>query len=254
LRVGASGGLMALECRDASRLQVSFGVIEADTGQVLVPRLQAEESWWVGLEAVHDHVLLLHGYADRQTGQHRGLQAFDARNGSLLWEKEQVSFFGVGCGCLIAREIHNLKEPRFLALDYAQGQVLHPNLSAGEAQSEVAAAARELAEQYEVPVRHQPGTAYFNQLQDFISARRGRVPVKDIDYLETEKYILVGYYAVLTSGKMINFLALFSLDGTFLQEERLSGEVDGPGAEAFFIFRKKLFFIQDGKSLFSFVI
>lgn len=243
-----------METRDAGKLQASFSVIEADTGRILAQGLQATENWWVGLEAVYRQVLLLHGYADRQTGQHMGLQAFDAQSGRLRWKEERLSFYGLGREFVVGQVASGEKGPRFVALDYEQGLVLNPQLTLSEAQEEVTAISQELTEQFEVPVRYQPGTDYFNLLQDFVSARRGVMPVKAIDYLETKKYILVGYYTLLSSGNMATFLAIFNLEGDLLREERLMGEVAEAGAEAFFIFRKKIFVIQDGKSLLSLVI
>jgi hypothetical protein len=253
LRVDTVAGLVAVENRDAGLLQASFSVVQAETGALAVTNLHAPENWWVGLEAVHHRMLFLHGYADRQTGQHQGIWGYDGATGKLRWALEQLRYYGLGEQYLIAEKPTGGDQPHFLSVDFRKGTILNPELGTEETHEALAKANRRLAGQFEVPTQYASGADYFNLLQDFVAERREVLPVKVIDYLETEKFIFIGYYCVSSSGKMANKLAIFTLEGDFVREECLAAEVEGTGAETFFFFRGKIFFVQNGKSLLSLV-
>lgn len=254
IRADGAAGLVAVECRDADRLQASYFVLEVDTGRLLVHGLQAEENWWTGLCAIHNKVLYLHSFADRQTGQPQGIQAFDAVSGELLWQNKSLRYLGLGNDVLVALPGTGPEPPKLVALDPLNGKILNASLDRQEAYEAMEVQGSLLAEQFEVPVQYREGDEYFNLLKDFIGQRLSATPVEAIDYLETADRIIVGYYFVITEGKMANHLAVFSRSGEFLAGEPLSKEMDEIGSEAFFRFRSKLFFIQDKYSLQSFVI
>jgi hypothetical protein len=245
---------MAVELRDSEMLQVSFSVLESDKGTFVLRQLSGPENWWVGLEAVHQDVLLLHGYGNRQTGEKQGIWAYDAKKGDLLWYQENWRFQGEGEEFLVAKDPDHSSWPGLIGVCYRTGTLLHAQLEEQEARTAVEAASQRLANYYQTPVQYLPETPSFELLRDFLSRTDLEEPVRAIDYLEAGNMIFVGYYHLAPSGKMAQKLAIFNLQGTLLRQESLAEEVAGIGAEPFFVFRKKLFFLQYGKSLLSFVI
>lgn len=92
---GDAGTLIG-EARDLQRKEATFFCLDRSTG---VPRwegLSCDGGWWVGIEAVHRGVLLVHGYASPDLPGHRGLTAVDVLTGALLWKSDDIEFVRVG--------------------------------------------------------------------------------------------------------------------------------------------------------------
>jgi hypothetical protein len=89
----ADSGFIIGECRDPQARLASFFSVETETGAVLWKDLHLDEQWWVGLEAVHNDVVLFHGFASPDMPEHRGIQAFEMRTGRRLWSNRDVSFW-----------------------------------------------------------------------------------------------------------------------------------------------------------------
>jgi hypothetical protein len=89
----ADPGFLIGECRDPQARLASFFAVETESGNVLWKDLRLVEQWWVGLEAVHNNVILFHGFASPDMPEHRGIQAFDMRTGRELWSNHDFSFW-----------------------------------------------------------------------------------------------------------------------------------------------------------------
>lgn len=84
--------VITAEIRDQSNKRAYFSAISLVNGEVYFDDLQTEERWLTGMEAAYNGVLLVHNYQSEAGPAHKGLIAFDERNGQLLWSNFNFAF------------------------------------------------------------------------------------------------------------------------------------------------------------------
>lgn len=246
VRCDATRSLIALETRQKEQLQTSFQVINASSGEVLLRNFKTEECWWVGMEEFCNGILLLHGYGKKQeNGEHLGLQAIEAGTGKTLWQNPELTYLGL------------LSETELLALN-ATGTVQKVAFTTGQSQAfsgsfpEAQKATQEFATQrssaIQLPIPYLPTDPHYKLLQDFIFQKTDKAAEKTIEYLETEKAIVLSFYSGQDSV-LANFLVVCSEAGEVQAEICLQEKSAGIGMDTFFIFADKLFFIQEKSAL-----
>jgi len=87
--------LLVGEERDIEQRRVSFFCLDQARGRPLWQKMTFGDQWWVGIEAVHDGVLLLHGFASPDLPEHRGIIAVDLKRGQTLWSAQDLAFFAL---------------------------------------------------------------------------------------------------------------------------------------------------------------
>ena len=115
----ASGKLIG-EARDVQKKSASFFCVNVRTGEVLWEGARFGEPWWLGIEAVHNDILLLHKFATPDLPEHRAVIAVDVLTGKELWRNEEVTFERLG-----STSLHVVRAQAFSAqhvrLDYRTG-------------------------------------------------------------------------------------------------------------------------------------
>ncbi len=246
LRLDAGAGRMALETRDADLLLAEFYTL--DLSQHLLSKLPfpAAKNWWLGLEDAHNGLLLLHGYGNRQIGEHKGIMAYTSETGELQWEQPELAFYGVSEEGVLAfdTELQNLA-----LLNANTGTILTKNVSVGNGAQQVAAYNAIRSQDCIYPMLYLQGEAYFTEVSNFVQYSLQVSPVKGIEYAETDKYVIVSYYAENKEEKLDNWLAVFDLDGKLIMNEQIAHTLSGIGSDTFIIFKQKLYFIRQRNSL-----
>jgi hypothetical protein len=246
IRYDASRSLIALETRQKEQLQASFQVINAISGDVLLRDLKTEERWWVGLEECCNGILLLHGYGKKQeNGEHLGLQAIEVISGKTIWQNPELTFIGL------------LSETELLSLN-ASGAVQKVVLATGkspalsesfpEAQKAIQDFTARRSNAVQLPVPYLPTDPHYKLLQDFIFQKTSKAAENTIEYLETERSIVLSFYSEKDSV-LANFLVVCSAAGEVQAEVCLQEKSAGIGMDTFFIFADELFFIQEKSAL-----
>jgi hypothetical protein len=81
------------ECRNHELKRASFFCLEEHSGSVLWQEVQLAEPWWVGIEAVHRDVIVLHQFANPGLPEHKGMIVLDLGVGNELWRNEQLTYW-----------------------------------------------------------------------------------------------------------------------------------------------------------------
>lgn len=244
LRLDTLGGWLALELRDADLLQAQFYTLRLPAGLPAPLHIPDQSTWWLGLEEAHAGQLYLHGYGERKLGQHLGVRAFSAETGDLIWQQPVLALYGIAATGLLAYDPIQLSG-ELLLLDSSTGETLQSGIPQHQASGWVKGylAARQQGVQY--PQLYLAGEDYFEQVQNFLSQALGCEAVSAIEYAETETCFVMSYYIRKDADKLDNFLAVFDLNGFLHLNQLLVGAIDGVGSDTFFIFMRKLYFVQN---------
>ncbi|WP_202923745.1 DUF4905 domain-containing protein [Pontibacter fetidus] len=241
MRLDAATGLMALEVRDADLLLADFYSLETGPFTLSKLPLPAAKNWWLGLEDVHQGLLLLHGYGDRQTGQHKGIMAYSSQNGNLQWQQPELAFYGVTADGILALD---LQDQKLTLLHPQTGTILPENMSLEGGANAVAAYNLTRSQACTYPMLYLAGELYFTQVQDFLRDKLSAAAVAGIEYAETEQHIVVSFYTETAAGKLDNMLCVFDLHGELQLQQRIAHGLSGIGSDTFIIFNHNLYFIQ----------
>lgn len=242
----AAGGFVALEVRDADLLLARFYSLDTENFGLLELPLPAAKNWWLGLEDVHAGLLLLHGYGDRKLGQHKGVFAYSAGNGTLQWQHPEPAFYGIGNAGIVALD---LQTQEVHLLQTVSGEKVITDLALEKAGEAIAAYSLERQRYRFVPMLYLEGEDYFGQVQQFLWQQLQVTAARGIEYAETGNSIVVSYYTEPEPGNLANYLAVFNLDGEMLLHELLASGLSGIGSDSFIIFMQKLYFIRQRQSL-----
>jgi hypothetical protein len=248
IRIDTAQARLALEVRDADVLLAYFYTFDVRAYKLEQLELPQALTWWQGLEEAHNGRVYIHGYADRQLGQHKGILALGAATGKVQWEDTLLAFYGLAPEGILA---YTAAAPGtdFLLLQEANGQQTGISISQERAAEMVTNYSGQRYRGCTYPMLYLEGEPYYEQVQDFLASQLGAIAVKAIEYAETEAYMVVSYYTPAENAALDNFLAVFDLNGVLQLHQSLGQGLSGIGSDTFFIFEHDLYFLQNKQVL-----
>ena len=251
LRPDEKTNWLAIEVRDADSLMNGFQVIHSQTGQAVLTDYQAPEGWWSGLDELYDGLLYLHGKGNQRYGRHQGITALAPATGHICWQQPALSFYGLTEEVLVARQAGE-ESLDFVALDRRTGHLLSalPDMAAVKSMLSQFGLRRQQARL--VPGFYPQDQPYFKDLAAFIQWKLGVEAVLGIDFLETGRYFVVGFYVPGAGAKMHYRVAAFSLAGDLRLQQELAADCEGIGSDYFFILQDTLILIKNRRTLSGF--
>ncbi|NEM98386.1 DUF4905 domain-containing protein [Pontibacter burrus] len=242
LRPDTTADRLGVEVRDADLLLTDFYTLCAEQHVLHKLPLSATKNWWLGLEDAHDGLLFLHGYGDRQIGEHKGIFAYDAAGGKLVWEQPELAYYGINSDGVLALD---LKQKNLLQLQSDTGTITMQNVSLESGAAAVANYSNTRFQNCITPMLYLEGETYFAEVADFLEQQLQLQAVRGIEYAETDTCIVISFYISTPDGKLDNVLSVFDLSGELQLNTRIALGISGIGSDTFIIFNKKLYFIQD---------
>ncbi|HEY8401417.1 MAG TPA: DUF4905 domain-containing protein [Cytophagaceae bacterium] len=233
--------IIALELRSGETREVEFAAIDVFVGNMLWKGNPASENWWPGLKQVINGLLIIQGYKEAQQPEPKGIWVLGAANGQLLWNNDSAVLMAGNAEELILQT--SGEEKKYVKVDPHSGTIIEEIANGEHIPFIVPAKASVL------PSGHYTSeNIYFQRLAEFVKIITGLEPVKAIDYLEVNNYIIISFY-IYNNGKLNNELLVSDQDGQILFRELIGEELSGVGLETFFVFNNRLVFIKNKKEL-----
>jgi len=248
MRFDEKKGWLGIETRDADTLQNAFYVVDTQSGNLVLADYKPKAGWWSGLEDIYGGCLYLHRGNNQQYGQHEGIMAVNAVSGQTLWEQPHYSFYGLATDYLLAKESdQDLNE--FVYLDYETGTKIPAALTLSEIKAALSHFQAQRQQQSKVPSHYPENNVFFAELQLFMQETINTEAVLAMDYLETGRYFVIGYYQKQPDSKYTYQVAVFSITGALLLQEKLKTDATGIGLDNFFILNDTLILSKNKDSL-----
>jgi len=249
-------GRIVGECRDPEKKTASFFCLDEGSGKPLWQDLKLEESWWVGMEAVHGDTLLLHGFASPDMPEHRGIRAIDVETGALRWRNDQATYwFGVGDRLFAYRDLFERRVG--YEIDLGTGEVKTTYDQSLQELHDIRrdAAEAEIAPEMTLPEIVSEGAVEPALLAFVNRLTKGKGIVGNTEYL-LENGILAFNYHVRSPGAATqtplyeNHLFVYRYpEGTRLFSDVAARALKAQVPDAFFVRKGRLFFVKDQKTL-----
>lgn len=251
LLIDESSSVLVAELRDEENREVNFAAIDLIHKKLSWSSLPIKEKWWLGLEALQNGLVLLHGYKDIQNPEHQGLYMFDVQAGKPLWEKSVYTFVRFWEGSVLVYD-PQIPDRQYMKLSPKEGNIVG-EMNEEEVLQMLSKKPRE--ERFNIANSHHytPENKYFEKISGFIEAFTGKKPEGALDYLEYQRKIIASFY--LKEGeKTVNYLLVVNEDGRVMYLEQIGSEVKGIGLDTFFLYKDLLIFVKNKEELVIFEI
>lgn len=83
---------LLIETRNTDKKETFFHCFELKSGKPIFTKQQMQEKYWLGVEAIHNDLILFHKFAKPDMPGHKGIFAFDIMSKKVLWENESYAF------------------------------------------------------------------------------------------------------------------------------------------------------------------
>jgi hypothetical protein len=229
--------ILILEVRDQTNFQVQFSALDFTANTFLWKGVEFRESWWIGLTAANERIVLLHTYVNKGNPDHKNLIAVDIFSGNIRWQVEEFSFF-------------DWNDPEILG-HLTKGELKQATIHVENgAVTERNWLSKTIEQRADIvrPVHYLEGTPHFETVKAFIQKETNHVPAKGIEYLEWKNRIMVSLYRD-EEGSLANYLLVFDEHGEVLLEVKLGEKLSGLGTDTFFILSGCLFLIKNKTEL-----
>jgi hypothetical protein len=117
----SNSGVFVGESRNPALKQTTFFCLNEQSGEVMWDEVSLQESWWIGIEAIHRDRVFLHGYSTPDLPDHKGIQALDLFTGKTVWYHADLRFLFCNEDTLHASQ-DTTRGRLCLRLDYRNGE------------------------------------------------------------------------------------------------------------------------------------
>ena len=248
----ATGKRFVGEERDISQKSASLFCIEQATGEIQWRNSRLHEPWWIGIEAVHKDMVLLHEYAMPDLPDHKKIHALELASGRTLWKNEELRFLFAYENSIYALEIGH-EENHYFEVDLITGEIIR------EVDAPYIATMRDIAysqnaETVEFPVPFQGGVD--DDLSGTITRlTKGESRIESIEYLRKGEFLALCYHTAITrdpARQMMDQHFMISDGRRVLYHELLNEGVQNVVPDSFFGIGDFVYSIKDKRVLQAF--
>lgn len=239
---------IVIENRIKETRTVNFNCIALTTGNEIWRNFSLDEPWFVGLEAVHQGKVFLHGYFDPNLPEHLGIYCVHAESGTLLWYNSDVSYFYFADGLVFAYQDDPTGRTYF-SMDAETGKIVE---NFGRDNS-IPESKRELYPEFEgydtVSFSDKMDSQHpqFNDMNLLIGKFIKQIDLSfGIDYLDLGENVIFGVYHRTAENKMCySMLWIESRTAEVKLNEVIASEVGGQVGDLFFAKQNLLITIKN---------
>jgi hypothetical protein len=247
-----SNNFIVGETRNQETKSTSYFCIDSSSGNPLWQNMSFEEPWWIGIEAVHEQWMILHGFVRPDMPGHRGIRIIDLESGKLLWRNDDLTFWFIDDQKLYAHK-YLFEKHIACVLDIHTGAIIHERSDNLDLIRELRQKVlrKESERQQDVLFPH-----FYDEkeatgvLRKYIQRIKERNAVEGwIEFLSLRDILILSQYRQMKdrseSPTLDNILSVFDLKNEkILFTEIIAERVTTPSPGTFFVKDDVLFFIK----------
>ena len=247
-----SNNLIIGETRNQEAKSTGFFCVYMQSGKSLWKNISFDEPWWIGIEAVHERWMILHGFVRPDMPEHRGIRVVDIESGKLLWRNDSLSFWFVDNAKLYAHK-YLFEKHIGCELDINTGTIITEQSDNLDLMQELRqkVVQKEFERQQNVIF---PELFDENETDSVIKTivqgmTEGKALEGWIEYFSRSDVLIVSHYRHTQnkseSSLLNNILSVYDLKSEkMLYNEVIAEDVKTPSPDSFFIKNDLLFFIK----------
>lgn len=238
---------LLIETRDTEKMEAYFHCFHLADGKTIFTNQQMYEKYWLGIEAIHNDVILFHKFAKPDMPGHKGIFAFDINTQNVLWENEDYSFLFI-----LEGKIYSYKEifegRRFFILDVLTGELIEDlgnNPSNISDLKDLADAKFDFAA-YKFPDFYY-GTGSIPIIDNMINSETEKLSlVGNIEFVQYENFLLCNYHSNSNNKGLTNTFVVFNLKKKKkIFKEILNINLNAFAPDSFFVYNNLLILMKE---------
>jgi len=236
-------GTIVCEERNIDDKIVSFTCIDARSGAIRWSNKDFGEKWWIGIEAITDTNLFLHGFRKPDMPEHLGIICADLQSGDVLWKNMNYSFLTIHHSDLYG--FKDLFERRiYFTINQLTGSVIE------ELESLPSAAEENVQLEKTDFIFPQPVTHEQNEMLRGIVSDNDRV--QHAEFASTKRCHIINVYTHHPDPAMVLKNRLSIIDSATKKKvysDVLNGSTPYPVPDSFFMDGNRVYYIKERRSL-----
>jgi len=242
---------LLIETRDTEKMEAFFHCFHLADGKPIFTNQQMNEKYWLGIEAIHNDVILFHKFAKPDMPGHKGIFAFDINRQKILWENDTYAFL-----FLLDNKIYAYQElfegKKVFTLNVQTGQLnedlgnnpLNINDLKNLADAEFDYTNYKFPEFYY-------GTGSNHIIDDVINSETEKLSiVGNVEFVQSGNFLLCNYHSNSNDKGLTNTFVVFNLNKRKrIFKEILNINLNAFAPDSFFVYNKLLILMKEKKQV-----
>ena len=238
---------LLIETRDTEKMEAFFHCFHLSDGKPIFTNQQMNEKYWLGIEAIHNDVILFHKFAKPDMPGHKGIFAFDINTQNVLWENDTYAFLFILDNKIYAyQELFEGK--KVFTLNVQTGELIE-DLGANPSNindlKNLADAEFDYTD-YKFPEFYY-GTGSNPMIDDMINFETKKLSITgNIEFLQHVSFLLCNYHSNSNDKGLTNTFVVFNLKkGKRIFKEILNINLNAFAPDSFFVYNKLLILMKE---------
>ncbi len=248
-----TGQWMALELRDTETHELQFRLLDLKTERLFEQQIDIEDAWWAGIVDLKGDYLVLHKFQDSDNPEKKTFFVVDIFTHKISWLPENFIFSGITQNAIYGYEKAGESLQTYKEISLSKGT--EKALNQREYEQKVNKLTKEEGENKDItyPFYYPEDHAYFATVKAFLIRFLQIHAVKGCEYLEHRQAIIISYY--IYEGKALaNYLLVMNTSQEVVLHERIDAQLEGVGADTFFVVKNKVIYIKDKHQLIGYAL
>ncbi|UCH64762.1 MAG: DUF4905 domain-containing protein [Ignavibacterium sp.] len=243
---------LVIEERNIEKKQAYFNCLNIVNGKKFFKNLQLDEKFWIGIETVHNDVILFHKFRKPDMPQHLGVLAFDINKKKIIWENAEHTFLFVKDGKVFT--FQQLFEQReYFTLNVNSGEVvdkLGTDFNSINVLREEVSASEDFSS-YHFPITFVNQSDLDQQVVDAMQkVKEKNVITGKIEYVLKEELLMFNFHKIEQDNSLNNsFKAVDLTNGNYILERVLNVRTNAFVPDSFFLKDNMLFLLIEKTKL-----
>lgn len=238
---------LLIETRDLDKKEAFFHCLHVSDGKPIFTNHQMTEKYWLGIEAIHNDLILFHKFHKPDMPGHKGIFAFDINTQKVIWENESYAFLFI-----LEDKIYSYQElfegKKVLTLDVQTGELIEdlgnnpPNINE----------LKDLADSefdysdYKFPEFYY-GTTHDPKIDKLLNSETGKLSIAgNVEYLQYGNFLLCNYHAKNKINQLTNTFVVFNISKRKrVFKEILNTNLNAFAPDSFFVYKNLLILMKD---------
>jgi hypothetical protein len=243
---------LIIETREMNteKKEIFFHCLDLQTGRTIFKDLQFDEKSWIGIETIHNDVIILHKYANPNMPGHKSVIGYDIVDKKILWQHDEFTFRFLLNGKVYV-SIYTIGGEKFYAIDYITGKIENPE---GVKDSEVQRLSHLVEKDYssyKFPEIFKSDKGKKNEISQLIINETKNFKISgNIEFINLSKLFLLNYHYLNEDNKVTNlFKALDKMKNKVIFTQVLNKSTQAYVPDSFFIYKHLLLLFREKKKV-----
>lgn len=242
---------LIVEVRNTDDKEVFFNCIDLKTGNEIFKNFQPEEKYWIGIETIHNDIIIFHKYAKPDMPGHSQIFAFDINKNEIIWQNEFFNFLAVADG-----KLYSTRGSMMGSFCYAH------NIETGEIIEEIGADEEKIDQIQQTALESQDYSDY-TYAEKYIPGVNSKIPdelvyskisdyqiIGDVEAVEFKNHLFFNFHYKINDESIGNRFFTFNLtDNLEILNIVLNENLNAYAPDSFFIFKDWLIVLQDKRKV-----